>query len=79
MSTYGRLAGQLGLSKASRAVGNSLARNPFPIVIPCHRAVRSDGELGGYQGGAGMKRALLEMEGIEFLQSGKVVMSQAYY
>ena len=79
VSTYGRLAGQLGVSKASRAVGNSLAGNPFPIVIPCHRAVRSDGEIGGYQGGPDMKRALLEMEGIEFLQSGKVDMRQAYY
>ncbi len=79
VSTYGRLAGQLGVSKAYRAVGNSLAGNPFPIIIPCHRVVRSDGGLGGYQGGAGMKRVLLEMEGIEFLQSGKVDMRQVYY
>jgi len=79
VSTYGRIAGQLGVSRGARAVGNSLANNPFPIVIPCHRAVRCDGELGGYQGGLTMKRRLLEMEGMTFTPSGKVVMDHVYY
>jgi alkylated DNA nucleotide flippase Atl1 len=48
------------------AVGHALAANPFPIIIPCHRAIRSDGSLGGYQGGLAMKRSLLEREGIRF-------------
>jgi methylated-DNA-[protein]-cysteine S-methyltransferase len=56
-----------------------LASNPFPIIIPCHRAVRSDGELGGYQGGLKMKRKLLEMEEVRFTPSGKVVMKHVYY
>ena len=43
VSTYGRLAARLGRPGAARAVGNALATNPFPIVVPCHRAVRSDG------------------------------------
>jgi methylated-DNA-[protein]-cysteine S-methyltransferase len=47
-------------------VGNALATNPFPIIIPCHRAIRSDGSLGGFQGATAMKRALLEREGIVF-------------
>jgi methylated-DNA-[protein]-cysteine S-methyltransferase len=79
VSTYGRIAQHLGVPDAARAVGSALARNPFPIIIPCHRAVRSDGSLGGFQGGPEMKRALLELEGIEFSQSGRVVMSRTYY
>jgi len=59
-------------STAYRAVGNALARNPFPIIIPCHRAIRSDRTLGGFQGGLKMKRRILEMEGIEFDSSGRV-------
>jgi methylated-DNA-[protein]-cysteine S-methyltransferase len=70
--TYGRLADLLGHSGAARTVGTALARNPFPLVIPCHRVVRSDGELGDFGGGTGMKQALLEMEGVEFAADGKV-------
>lgn len=55
VTTYGRIARHLGAPRSSRAVGKALATNPFPIVIPCHRAVRSGGGLGGYQGGAEMK------------------------
>jgi methylated-DNA-[protein]-cysteine S-methyltransferase len=79
VSTYGRIARHLGVPGAARAVGSALARNPFPIIIPCHRAIRSDGSLGGFQGGLEMKRALLKLEGVEFSQSGKVVMSRVYY
>jgi len=70
--TYARIASRLGLPNGARAVGNALAGNPFPIIIPCHRAVRSDGSLGGFQGGLLMKRALLEQEGIPFCRTGKV-------
>jgi methylated-DNA-[protein]-cysteine S-methyltransferase len=59
-------------STAYRAVGNALARNPFPLIIPCHRAIRSDRTLGGFQGGLEMKRNLLELEGVEFDTSGRV-------
>jgi len=79
VSTYGRIAGKLGKPLGARAVGAALASNPFPIVIPCHRAVKSDGGLGGYQGGLRMKRALLEAEGVEFSSSGKVATGQYYY
>jgi methylated-DNA-[protein]-cysteine S-methyltransferase len=72
VSTYGRIARHLGAPRAARAVGQGLARNPTPIIVPCHRAIRSDGGLGGYRGGARMKRALLELEGIEFTRAGKV-------
>lgn len=65
VATYQDIARHIGHAGAARAVGRALARNPFPIIIPCHRAIRSDGHLGGYQGGLGMKRRLLEMEGIQ--------------
>lgn len=73
VSTYARLASKLGKPRAARAVGGALARNPFPLVIPCHRAVRSDGSPGGYGGGIDMKRRLLESEGVEFDRRGRVV------
>ena len=59
-------------STAYRAVGNALARNPFPLIIPCHRAIRSDRTLGGFQGGLKMKRRILELEGVEFDSTGRV-------
>jgi methylated-DNA-[protein]-cysteine S-methyltransferase len=79
VSTYGRLARHLGIPTGPRAVGNCLATNPFPIVIPCHRAIRSDRTLGGYQGGVEMKLALLEMEGLRFDRSERVVVSDFFY
>jgi methylated-DNA-[protein]-cysteine S-methyltransferase len=79
VSTYGRIARHLGVPAGARAVGRSLARNPFPIIIPCHRAVRANGELGGYQGGVAMKRALLELEGVPFTAAGRVAMRRVHY
>ncbi|NOQ23571.1 MAG: methylated-DNA--[protein]-cysteine S-methyltransferase [Candidatus Aegiribacteria sp.] len=70
--SYGWLTRRIGEPCAARALGNALAANPFPLIIPCHRAIRSDGGIGGFQGGPGMKRALLEMEGIAFCPSGRV-------
>jgi methylated-DNA-[protein]-cysteine S-methyltransferase len=62
--TYHRLAQELGRPQCSRPVGQALARNPIPIVIPCHRVIASDGSLGGYSGGSGLKakRWLLQLE-----------------
>jgi len=70
-ASYGCVARKID-STAYRAVGNALARNPFPIIIPCHRAIRSDRTLGGFQGGLKMKRRILEMEGVEFDSRGRV-------
>lgn len=62
--TYAMLAGQLGGSASARAVGQSLGRNPFPIVVPCHRIVAAHGRLGGFSapGGTATKRQLLTIE-----------------
>jgi methylated-DNA-[protein]-cysteine S-methyltransferase len=79
VSTYRRIAAHLGVPGAARAVGHALSTNPFPIVIPCHRAIRSDGSLGGYQGGLAMKRILLEQEGVSIDERGKVLSPKLYY
>ncbi len=62
--TYSELARKSGQPAAARAVGNALAKNPLPLIIPCHRVIRSDGKIGGFSGpgGAAMKKRLLELE-----------------
>lgn len=60
--TYKWLAEKIGNPKANRAVGQALGRNPIPIVLPCHRVIESDGSIGGYSSGVGIKRRLLDME-----------------
>lgn len=62
--TYGEIAREAGSPGAARAVGQSMARNPWPIVVPCHRVVGHDGRLTGFGGGLAMKRRMLEMEGV---------------
>jgi len=73
--TYGWVAERLGCLKAARAVGGALGRNPLPLIVPCHRIVCSSGHLGGFSatGGSGLKRKLLEHEGITFDVQGRVV------
>jgi methylated-DNA-[protein]-cysteine S-methyltransferase len=60
--SYGQVAAQIGRPRACRFVGTSLARNPFPIIIPCHRIIRADGSLGGFYGGIDLKKRLLLLE-----------------
>ena len=79
VSTYHRIAKHVGKPSGARAVGTALANNPFPILIPCHRAIRSNGTIGGYQGGLSMKQALLEMEGIFLNDKGRVITERMFY
>ena len=64
ITTYGNLAKTIGHPKSSRAVGNALSKNPFPLIVPCHRIVRGDGKVGGFSAGGGkeLKEKLLGME-----------------
>lgn len=64
LSTYRDIAQQVGRPSATRAVGNALGRNPIPVIVPCHRIVRSDSSLGGYTGGLEIKERLLSLEGV---------------
>ncbi len=61
---YTEMATIAGNERAVRAAGTACGRNPLPLVVPCHRVLRSSGGLGGYGGGLPMKRALLELEGV---------------
>lgn len=65
-TSYGDIARMIGMPGATQAVGNALGANPVPIVIPCHRVIRSDGSMGWFTGGPQVKRALLRLEGIDF-------------
>ena len=62
VSTYKQVATQAGSPRGSRAAGNALGANPIPIVVPCHRVLHTTGGLGGYTGGLGRKRLLLDIE-----------------
>jgi methylated-DNA-[protein]-cysteine S-methyltransferase len=63
-TSYAGLASLSGSPRAVRAVGTACATNPIPVVVPCHRVVRSDGSMGRYRGGEEAKHALLELEGV---------------
>ena len=71
VTTYKELARALGRPRAYRAVANTLAKNPSLIKIPCHRVVRSDGEVGGYKLGKRRKAKLLVQEGVE-IRNGRI-------
>ena len=64
--TYKDIANAMGKPQAARVVGNALNKNPHPIIIPCHRVVKSNGCVGGYVFGTNEKVKLLEKEGILF-------------
>ena len=72
VTTYGQIARAIGKPRASRAVGNALNRNPYALIVPCHRVVRSDGKIGGFARGAKAKARILAKEGVE-VKNGKIV------
>ncbi len=67
IATYGQLAASSGSPGAARAVGNALAHNPFPLIVPCHRVLAANGQLGGFSafGGLKTKALLLNIEGVK--------------
>lgn len=67
VTTYAELARRVGHPGAARAVGTALARNPVPILVPCHRVLRRDGGLGGYLAGLEWKQRLLRLEGVSLI------------
>jgi methylated-DNA-[protein]-cysteine S-methyltransferase len=60
--SYNELGRRVGKPRAARAVGAAMAKNPLPVIVPCHRVLRSDGSLGGFGGGLPLKRRMLELE-----------------
>jgi len=77
VTTYAEIARALG-SKAYRAVGNAMAHNDKPIIRPCHRVVKSDGNIGGYALGSHRKETLLRREGVE-IENGRVKHLSRYF
>ncbi len=62
--SYGEVARRIGKPGASRAVGQALAKNPLPIVVPCHRVIGKDGDLTGFEGGLELKKSLIQIEAL---------------
>ena len=62
--TYGELARSVGLKNGQRKIGQIMRTNPFPVIIPCHRVVKSNGDIGGYAFGVDIKKNMLTKEGI---------------
>jgi O-6-methylguanine DNA methyltransferase len=72
VSSYRAIACMLGNPSLSRVVGRNLGENPFPVIIPCHRVVKTDGSIGGFKYGVFRKKALLKSEGVS-VRKDKVV------
>ena len=72
ITTYGELAKAVGLKNGQRAVGKIMNKNPYPVIIPCHRVVKSDGKIGGYAYGEEIKSDMLTREGI-VIKNGKIL------
>jgi len=66
--SYKWVAGRIGDAGAARAVGQALNKNPFPILIPCHRVIKEDGSLGGFSQGSRLKKRLLELEKADIIR-----------
>ena len=64
ITTYGELSRSVGLKNGQRIVGQIMKKNPFPVIIPCHRVVKSNGDIGGYAFGVNIKKNMLSKEGI---------------
>ncbi len=72
ITTYGELSKAVGLKNGHRVVGQIMNKNPYPVIIPCHRVVNSNGQIGGYAYGQDVKTNMLYKEGIK-IQNGKIL------
>ena len=72
VTTYGELAKAVGLKNGQRSIGRIMNKNPYPVIVPCHRVVNSNGKIGGYAYGQDVKTNMLSKEGIE-IQNGIIL------
>lgn len=72
VTTYGELAKAVGLKNGQRVIGQIMKKNPYPVIIPCHRVVKSDGKVGGYAYGGKIKINMLKKEGL-LIKEGKIL------
>ncbi len=72
ITTYGELAKAVGLKNGQRTIGKIMNKNPYPVIVPCHRVIKSDGKIGGYAWGEKVKAKMLSNEGIK-IKNGKIL------
>ena len=72
ITTYGELSKAVGLKNGQRIVGKIMNKNPYPVIVPCHRVIMSTGKIGGYAYGEEIKTRLLRDEGLE-IKNGKIM------
>ncbi len=73
ITSYKILAEKLGCKRGARVVGQAISKNPFLIIVPCHRIIKSNGEIGNFGLGEDFKKFLLKLEGIEEAENGKIL------
>ncbi|MGC1425534.1 MAG: MGMT family protein [Nitrosotalea sp.] len=78
VTTYSELAKAVGLKNGQRAIGKIMNKNPFPVIIPCHRVILSNGKIGGYAWGEKIKTNMLSKEGIK-IKNGKILDTNKIY
>lgn len=78
VTTYGELAKAVGLKNGQRVIGRIMNKNPYPVIIPCHRVILSNGKVGGYSWGKNIKSKMLSKEGIK-IKKGKILNPNSIY
>lgn len=78
VTTYSELAKAVGLKNGQRTIGRIMNKNPFPVIVPCHRVILSNGKIGGYAWGEKIKTNMLSKEGIK-IKNGKILDSDKIY
>jgi methylated-DNA-[protein]-cysteine S-methyltransferase len=78
VTTYAELAKAIGLENGQRAIGRMMNKNPYPVIIPCHRVILSNGKIGGYAWGENVKVKMLSKEGVK-IKNGKILNSNVIY
>ena len=78
VTTYGELAKAVGLKNGQRAIGRIMNKNPYPVIVPCHRVIKSNGKIGGYAWGEKIKTNMLSKEGVK-IKNGKIIDLEMIY
>ena len=78
VTTYAELAKAIGLENGQRSIGRIMNKNPYPVIIPCHRVILSNGKVGGYAWGEKVKATMLSKEGVK-IKNGKILDSNVIY
>ncbi len=78
VTTYGELAKAVGLKNGQRVIGRIMNKNPYPVIVPCHRVIKSNGQIGGYAWGEKIKTNMLSKEGMK-IKNGIIIDLEMIY